>query len=157
MKTKICVIIIAVLLTTLISFPVLFSGVIFTQSKEFEGSIWSNSEAAIFEFDFSETKSVNMGVFFRINNNFNQFSNLILFSKLINKDIKDTIYDTLNIKVYDSWGNCLGSGTSAIKTFEYNYKEDYTLNKGAYCLEILQGMRADSLHGIKDFGFKITK
>ena len=157
MKTKICVIIIAVLLTTLISFPVLFSGVIFTQSKEFEDSIWSNSETAIFEFDFSETKSVNMDIFFRIDNNFNQFSNLILFSKLINKDIKDTIYDTLNIKVYDSWGNCLGSGPSTIKTFEYNYKSNYKLNKGSYYIDFLHAMRCDSLNGIMDIGFKLTK
>ena len=63
---------------------------------------------------------------------FDQFSNLILFCDLINGDLNDTISDTLNINIFDSWGKCLGSGPSEIKTFEHNFKENYTLNKGKY-------------------------
>ena len=157
MKAKISVFILAVVLTAIISYPVLFDGVIESKSEDFKSSIWTSSNTLKFEFDFEETDSININLFFRIDNNFDQFSNLILFCDLINGDLNDTISDTLNINIFDSWGKCLGSGPSEIKTFEHNFKENYTLNKGKYFLNILHGMRVDSLYGIKDFGFKITQ
>ena len=80
-----------------------------------------------------------------------------MFCELINTYSNDTIVDTLKFQIYDSWGKCLGSGPSGIKTFEKNYKQNYPLSKGDYLLNITQGMRVDSLYGIKDIGFKITK
>ena len=67
------------------------------------------------------------------------------------------IFDTLEFKIYDSWGKCLGSGPSGIKTFEKNYQKNYPLSKGSYLLNIIHGMRTDSLQGMKDIGFKIKK
>ena len=157
MKAKISVFILAIILTTIISYPILFDSTIESKSKDFKRSIWTTNNTVKFKFDFEEKESVNINLFFRIDNDFNQFSNLILFCNLINEDLNDTISDTLNINIFDSWGNCLGSGPSEIKTFEYNYKKNYALNKGNYCLDILQGMRADSLFGIKNIGFNIFK
>ena len=45
--------------------------------------------------------------------------------------------DTLNINIFDSLGKCLGSGPSEIKTFEHNFKENYTLNKGKITFKYL--------------------
>ena len=157
MKAKISVFILAMILTAIISYPVLFDGVIESKSKDFKKSIWPTNNTLKFKFDFEENDSININLFFRIDNNFNQFSNLILFCDLVNEDLNDTISDTLNINIFDSWGRSLGSGPSAIKTFEYTFKENYKLNKGKYFLNFLHGMRVDSLYGIKDFGFKITK
>ena len=52
MKAKISVFILAVVLTAIISYPVLFDGVTESKSKDFKSSIWTSSNTLKFEFDF---------------------------------------------------------------------------------------------------------
>ena len=54
MKAKISVFILAVVLTAIISYPVLFDGVTESKSKDFKSSIWTSSNTLKFEFYFEE-------------------------------------------------------------------------------------------------------
>ena len=161
MKAKVSVFLLVTVLAGLIIFPTLVDNVIISKSFTFESidkkKFWAKNDTIRFKFNSNVDDTVSLDVFYRINQHYNQYSNLFLFCELIDTYSNDTIVDTLEFQIYDSWGKCLGSGPSDIKTFEKNYKQNYTLSKGDYLLNIIQGMRVDSLYGIKDIGFKITK
>ena len=161
MKVKVSILFLVTVLIGLIIFPALRDNIIvsksFTFKSENKKKIWAKNDTISFNFNYNKDETVSLDLFFRINQHYNQYSNLFLFCELINTYSNDTIVDTLEFQIYDSWGKCLGSGPSGIKTFEKNYKQNYPLSKGDYLLQIIQGMRADSLQGLEDIGFKIKK
>ena len=161
MKAKVSVFFLVVILTGLIILPTLYDNIIVSKSFSFKSidgkKIWEQNDTIIFKFNYDNKDTVSLDIFFRINQNYNQYSNLFLFSQLINTSSNDTIVDTLEFQLYDSWGKCLGSGPSGIKTFEKNWKINKSLNNGDYLLHITHGMRKDSLQGFEDLGFKIKK
>jgi len=161
MKAKISVFFLVILLTGLIFIPNLYESTIVSKSFSFksndEKKVWEKNDTVSFNFYYAKDDAISLDVFFRINEHYNQYSNLFLFCELINTYSYDTIVDTLEFQIYDSWGESLGSGPSSIKTFEINYKKNYSLMKGDYLLNIIHGMRTDSLQGFEDIGFKIKK
>ena len=161
MKAKIFVFFLIITLTCLIVLPTLYDNIIVSRSFSFESidkkKGWSKNDTISFNFNYSKKETVSFDLFFRINQNYNQYSNLFLFVELINTYSAEKRVDTLEFQIYDSWGKCLGSGPSGIKTFEKNYQKNYSLSKGNYLLNIIHGMRTDSLQGMKDIGFKIKK
>lgn len=161
MKAKVSVFVLVFVLTGLIILPTLYGDIIISKSFSFKSiddeSTWGQNDTISFKFNYIENDTVSLGFFFRINQDYNEYSNLFLFSQLINTNSHDTIIDTLEFQLYDSGGNCLGSGPSGIKTFKKNWKRNFPLKKGDYLLNIIHGMRIDSLRGFENIGFKIKK
>jgi len=161
MKAKVSLLFLVTILTGLIIFPTLFDNIIVSKSFTFKSvdkkKFWAKNDTVSFKFNYIKDDAIGLDVFFRINQNYNHYSNLFLFCELINTYSNDTIVDTLEFQIYDSWGQCLGSGPSGIKTFEKNWKKNYPLNSGEYLLNIIHGMRTDSLYGFKNIGFKMFK
>ena len=158
MKAKASVFFLVSVLTILIFFPVLYNDILISQSFSLDDEkILTKNDTIYFKFNQKENIKINMNLFFRINQNYNQYSNLFFFTYLINNELNDTIsVDTLDYLIYDKFGQCLGSGPSDIKTFEKTYKQNYMLKTGNYSLSIIHGMNND-LNGLQNIGFKITK
>tara|TARA_B100001250_G_C19465648_1_gene642229 strand:- start:88 stop:564 length:477 start_codon:yes stop_codon:yes gene_type:complete len=158
MKTKFSVFFLVLGLTILIFFPVLYNDVLISQSFSLENKkTLTKNDTIYFAFSQKENVKINMNIFFRINQDYKQYSNLFFFTYLINTELNDTIsIDTLQYLIYDKFGQCLGSGPSDIKTFEKNYKENYILKKGNYSLSIIHGMNND-IQGLQNISLKINK
>ena len=161
MKVKVSVLFLVTILIGLILFTALPDNIIVSKSFTFKSvakkKVWAKNDTVSFTFNYDKDDTVSLDLFFRINQHYNKYSNLFIFCELINTYSNGTIVDTLEFQIYDSWGKCLGSGPSGIKTFEKNYKQNYPLSKGDYVLKLIQGTRTDSLQGLEDIGFKIKK
>lgn len=158
MKTKVSVFFLIVLLTILIVFPVLYNNILISESVSLKNlDAFSKNDTIKFEFNQTKDMEVNMNIFLRVNQDYENYSNLFLFTYLINSELGDTIsIDTLEYEIYNNFGVCLGSGPSDIKTFDKIYKKNYLLKKGYYSLNIIHGMYSD-LTGIDNIGFNMTK
>jgi len=158
MKAKISVFFLAMLLTILIVFPVLNNNILISESISLKNlDSFSKKDTIKFEFNQIKNMEVDMNIFFRINQDYENYSNLFLFTYLINDELNDTIsIDTLEYEIYNNFGICLGSGPSDIKTFEKVYKKNYLLKKGHYSLNIIHGMYSD-LTGFDNIGFNVSK
>ena len=158
MKTKISVFFLIMLLTILIVFPVLYNNILISESASLKNlDTFSKNDTIKFEFNQTKDMKVNMNIFLRVNQDYENYSNLFLFTYLINSELGDTIsIDTLEYEIYNNFGVCLGSGPSDIKIFDKIYKKNYLLKKGRYSLNIIHGMYSD-LTGLDNIGFNMTK
>tara|TARA_B100001250_G_C19738468_1_gene761957 strand:- start:350 stop:826 length:477 start_codon:yes stop_codon:yes gene_type:complete len=158
MKAKISVFFLVILLTIFIVLPALYNNILISESISLKNEEnLSVTDTIKFKFDHKKDMEVNMNIFFRVNQDYESYSNLFLFTYLINNELNDTIsIDTLEYEIYDNFGVCLGSGPSDIKTFDKVYKKNHMLKKGNYSLNIVHGMYSD-LTGLDNIGFNISK
>jgi gliding motility-associated lipoprotein GldH len=157
MRAKISVFFLIVISTAIIISPLLYKKTIASNYVSPKQQ-WDVNDVITFEFENPYTESVNINIFIRINEDYDSYSNLFLFTHLIDKKSNQPLsVDTLEYEIYDQFGQCLGLGPSNIKTFNQDYKIDYPLKNGHYELSIEHGMRIAFLTGIEDIGFKITK
>lgn len=130
---------------------------IFDEYKHMPKSTWLKNDVAKFEFVLEDTLSKNQ-VYLKIRNTVDYpYSNIYLFTKVNFPDGRILI-DTLEYEMTDAEGIWLGDGVSGVKNNLLYYKKDVVFyERGNYRISIQQGMRTDSLVGIKDVGLRIER
>lgn len=115
---------------------------------------WYKKNALTFDFTIKDKTAKEINFVVRNNKNY-PFSNLYLFVRL-SKGKKVLAIDTLNYPLATPSGEWLGTGMGSVKEMNFNYKTKFSFpEKGNYNIQILQGMRKDTLPGIEDFSLTI--
>ena len=113
---------------------------------------WSKTDTARFSFENCYTTRARDILLVLRNNDAYPFRNLYFFVTLYSPTARLST-DTLEYDMADKWGKWLGTGIDADKENILAYRSHYRLREsGTYRLEIVQGMRRDSLVGITAVG-----
>ena len=129
--------------------------VVFQASKSMPKGIWVKDNIVNFNFEWADTTgSYDVVIDIRNQNNY-PFQNFWLFANLYNPD-GEVYRDTLNCVLADNSGRWIGEGMGSVHHLPVSFIQDARFQKsGKYRLELIQGMRTDSLKGISDIGIRI--
>ncbi len=111
-------------------------------------SNWSAKKPATFSFKLEKQKAKKIYLLLRNNDDY-EFSNIYLFVHQTNPNGKKEI-DTLQYFLAKPSGEWMGSGMTEIKQNFLELKALKAYKKGAYKIEVFQGMRKNKLKGIED-------
>ena len=129
---------------------------IFFEYHSFNNSEWSRENPAVFRVNIEDNlHPYNLSVELRNNNSY-AFSNIWLF---VEYKMPDGISrkDTINAELADVYGKWYGKGLS-LYNLSIPYETSYLYpDTGVYVYTIYQGMRENTLKGISDIGFKVSK
>lgn len=133
------------------------SNVVFEANKAIPEARWKSTEPVIFEFEVTDTVSLNNYYINLRNGDDYAFMNLYLFVKMEFPNGRKSI-DTLECVLADPQGRWLGSGLGDIydNRFLYRSLKAFPI-PGDYKIEINQAMRTDELPGIYDVGFRVAR
>ncbi|WP_163715923.1 gliding motility lipoprotein GldH [Mangrovibacterium lignilyticum] len=133
------------------------------RQKEFEAyqsldtSGWNKDSLVVFTVEFEDTLSSH-NLYLNVRNSGDyQFSNLWLFVHIKSPD-GTLLTDTLEFQLADPSGKWTGSGIGDLFDNQFTYKDNiYFPLPGKYEFSIQQGMRSETLKGIRDIGIRIEK
>ena len=130
---------------------------IYEQSQTLPQGNWPMTQAAVFAPNISDT-TANYKLYFRIRNGeYYAYSNIWLFCKTTTPQGHSHI-DTVEIYLANQQGKWLGKQQSDSFVGLYNYKANAKFAKaGKYKIQVLQGMRHQSLAHIQEIGLLIEK
>jgi len=126
----------------------------FSQSINFEDSVWNEDEVAEFQLDITEPKQ-NYYLFFDLKSSENfATSNLWIFAEVHAPD--GTVQtDTLEFDMADDTGKWLGKHTGSEVETTLLYKRDVAFPAaGAYKFRFRQGMRDDQTPLLSEFSLR---
>ncbi|MDL2222920.1 gliding motility lipoprotein GldH [Bacteroidales bacterium OttesenSCG-928-M11] len=150
----------SIIISTFISLLFLLSACnpkeIYSEFHSLPDAIWNKNNPAVFEVEVQDsTLAYDLFINVRNNNNYS-FQNLWLFIES-NDETGNITKDTLNIELADIYGKWHGKGFS-IYSLSFPYKESYRYpNCGKYTYKIEHGMREETLLGVSDIGFVVSK
>jgi gliding motility-associated lipoprotein GldH len=131
--------------------------VVFEENKSIEHGVWSNSDAARFQFSVNDTVSFHDFYLNVRNGEEYPYSNLYVFLEIEFPNAKKST-DTISCFLADPSGKWLGSGLGDLydQRFMIRKRKQFPL-AGRYSVTIRQGMRTPELKGIYDIGFRLAK
>ena len=129
----------------------------FQKYETIESSSWNKEEVKVFDFDIVDTTKLYEFYLNLRNNNEYGYGNIFVFWTLQSPDGR-TKTDTAQFILAKPNGQWLGKSASGtvIENSMYFLKTKLP-TRGTYSFEFVQGMRDESLEGIKDVGLKIKK
>lgn len=118
---------------------------------------WNKDSVACFLFDIdNQAQSYNLLINTRNLESY-PFNNLWLFVDVIAPD-STILRDTVECQLAFPNGKWMGKGTSGIYENKFSYRKNIFFPvKGAYQINIKQGMRDDELKGLNDIGIRVEK
>jgi len=129
--------------------------VAFQASKSMPKAIWMKDSVVNFNYDWADTTGTYDVVIDIRNQNNYPFQNFWLFANLYNPD-GEVYRDTLQCVLADNNGRWIGEGMGSVHHLPVSFLQEVKFPKsGKYRLELIQGMRTDSLKGISDIGIRI--
>ena len=145
-----------VLFCTLILLFVQCNSPHFYQDQQNIGESWNKDQAIKFEFDIKDsTSNYNLFLLSRNTNDY-PYSNLYLFTKLVNPKGEE-FTDTLQYYLAFQDGEWIGKGKN-LKEIYLMYRENLPIkDTGKYQLSIWHGMRDTNLSGINDLSLIVDK
>ena len=129
----------------------------YQEFRKIENSSWRATEPKSFDFEIIDTTKV-YEFFFNLRNNTEYgYRNIFVFWSLLSPDGR-TKTDTAQLILAKPNGQWLGKSASGT-VFENSmyFLKTKLPTKGVYSFVFVQGMREESLEGIKDVGLKIKK
>lgn len=128
---------------------------VFDNSFPIENAQWTLDDAKQFSFEIEDTAALYNVLINVRNNNEYEYRNLHLFIKMTSPS-KKYFEDTVEFQLADHRGKWMGKGAGNIWQSQLMMlKNVKLLEKGAYQVDILQGMRDDTLESITDIGLRI--
>lgn len=118
---------------------------------------WNKDSVARFSIDI-ENQAQNYNLLINTRNlESYPFNNLWLFVDVIAPD-STILRDTVECQLAFPNGKWMGKGTSGVYENRFSYRKNIFFPvKGAYQINISQGMRADELKGLNDIGVRVEK
>lgn len=145
-----------VLLCTVIIFFVQCNSPHYYQEQQIIGESWNKDSAVKFEFEVTDSTSIYNIALLTRNTNEYPYSNLYLFTKLVNPKGEEFI-DTLQYFLAYQDGEWIGKGKN-LKELYLVYRENLPIkDTGKYQLSISHGMRETNLTGINDISLIVNK
>lgn len=129
---------------------------VYQESVDFPGAVWGKENVANFTYATNDTVgSYDIVIDIRNQNNY-PFQNFWLFANFYSP--KGDVYrDTLECVLADNSGRWIGEGMGSVHHLPVSFLKDIKFSQtGKYRLELIQGMRTDSLQGIRDIGIRIN-
>lgn len=131
--------------------------VVYSKYQKFKDYDWYAKDKAIFDFEITDTISLNTISLMVRHADAYPYSNLFLFVTTNYPDGK-TLVDTMEVVLADEQGKWTGSGAGDIFDFKIPIKKNVRFPlSGKYKFSFEQAMRIDPLPLIMDFGFEIEK
>ena len=129
---------------------------VYFEYHSFANSEWNRNDEAVFQVNIEDNlQPYNLSVELRNSNSY-QFSNIWLFVDYRMPD-GTSRKDTINAELADAYGKWYGKGFSLYNR-SITYKTSFLYpDTGIYVYTISQGMRENTLKGISDIGFKVSK
>lgn len=129
--------------------------VAFQATQSMPKGIWQKDNVVNFNFEWTDTVSYYDVVIDIRNQNNYPFQNFWLFANLYNPN-GEVYRDTLECVLADNSGRWIGEGMGSVHHLPVSFLQNVQFQKnGHYRLELIQGMRTDSLKGISDIGMRI--
>lgn len=131
--------------------------VVFQKAVEFPAEGWDKDNAALFQYEASDTVGRYDIVVDLRNDGSYAYQNFWLFVRSFSPD--SALYsDTLECVLADNQGRWIGEGSGSMRHLPVMFLSDVKFPKaGLYSFELTQGMREDVLRGIHDIGLRIVK
>ena len=144
-------------------FPLLVAScsgnVVFHDSKEFPSYGWDKENVVVFKYTSVDTSGT-YDIIVDIRNDGNyRYQNFWLFVNAISPDLIE-FKDTLECVLADDYGRWVGKGGGSLHKYQLpvSFMPQIKFPKfGVYKFELIQGMRDDTLTGIRDIGLRIIK
>lgn len=128
---------------------------VFDNSFAIEDARWAVNDVKQFSFEIDDTTAFYNVLINVRNNNEYEYRNLYLFIKMTSPSNK-YFEDTVEFQLADNRGKWLGKGAGNIWQSQLMMlKNVKLLEKGSYQVELMQGMRDDTLKSITDIGLRI--
>lgn len=128
---------------------------VFDSSIRIEDGQWTVNDVKQFSFEIEDTTAYYNVLINVRNNNEYDYRNLYLFIKMTSPSNK-YFADTVEFQLADNRGKWMGKGVGNIWQNQLlMLKNVKLLEKGSYQVEIIQGMRDDTLESITDIGLRI--
>lgn len=130
---------------------------VFQQTKEMPNGIWEKDSVVNFYYDSKDTtEHYNIVIDLRNTDNY-PFQNFWLFVNM-NAPGGKQFRDTLQCEVAEIDGRWKGEGKGSVHHLPIMFQQNTKFAKlGKYHMQLIQGMRKDSLQGISDIGLRICK
>lgn len=126
------------------------------QEQKAIGETWNKDDVIQFDFEIKDTVSTYNFALLTRNTNEYPYSNLYLFTKLVNPKGEEFI-DTLQYFLAFQDGEWIGKGKN-LKELYLVYRENLPIkDTGKYQLSISHGMRDINLKGINDISLIVNK
>jgi len=145
----------------LLLFSLLLAGcsgnIAFQGSQEFPVYGWDKEEKVVFKYDSQDTLGT-YSIIVDIRNDGNyRYQNFWLFINSISPDLIE-FKDSLECVLADDYGRWVGKGGGSLYQLPVSFLHEIQFPKlGVYKFELIQGMREDTLVGIRDIGLRIIK
>lgn len=123
--------------------------------KDINNEEWRRSEVIEFETTIPDSGRYMVSVFLRHTTDY-EMANLWCFVSTRSSAAQE-LKDTLNIKVAEPDGRWLGDGNTVKNIRQTLHRNPVTLAKGTVTFRVEQGMRVESLKGVKNIGLEIVK
>ncbi|MBA3665480.1 MAG: gliding motility lipoprotein GldH [Bacteroidetes bacterium] len=131
--------------------------VVYSKYQTFKENQWYVKDKAVFDVEIKDTQTLNNIILMVRHADSYPYNNLFLFVTTKYPDGK-TLSDTMEIILANQKGEWQGSGAGDIFDFKIPVKKNVRFPlAGKYQFIFEQGMRADPLPLIMDFGFEIEK
>jgi gliding motility-associated lipoprotein GldH len=133
------------------------SGTVYHRYQPVEGGVWEKDREYAFTCRIEDAAALYNITFELRNNNFYPYQNLWIFYAETPPARLTEKRDTLECMLADEFGKWLGKGISLYQS-AFPLRSRYTFPaKGSYTFSFRQGMRNDSLAGIREIGLRIEK
>ena len=130
---------------------------VFYDAKMVDEAGWYKKDFITFDYEATDTtESYNLIIDVRSDAAY-QYKNLWLFLHYASPD--NTEYaDTLECVLADNYGKWIGKSSGSMYTLPVIFMQNIHFPQtGNYHFDVVQGMREDTLQGIKEIGFRIEK
>jgi gliding motility-associated lipoprotein GldH len=131
--------------------------IVYSEYQKFDNNEWAVKDKAVFDFEITDTVSLNnISLMVRHADSY-PYSNLYLFVTSKYPDGK-VLTDTMEVVLANQKGEWYGSGAGDIFDFKVPVKKNVRFPMaGKYQFSFEQGMRVDPLPLIMDLGIEIEK
>ncbi|MFO8236068.1 MAG: gliding motility lipoprotein GldH [Bacteroidales bacterium] len=130
---------------------------IYNESTDLKNAKWDTSNVLSYRFNIEDTINAHHVFFYVRHTSEYQYQNLYLFVETTSPE-GFTVKDTLELMLANDKGQWYGKGWGDVFEVSVPYKEYVRFPKsGTYTIDIQQGMRANPLKHVTDFGIQIEK
>lgn len=130
---------------------------VFQQSKMLPDEGWRKYDMVSFDYNSTDTVGEYKILVDIRNNNDYPFQNFWLFIHSMSPDSVE-FSDTLNCVLADNYGKWVGKSSGSMYHVPVEFIHSTPFKKvGKYHFDLVQGMRMDTLPGIKEIGIRIVK
>jgi gliding motility-associated lipoprotein GldH len=133
------------------------SGVVYDNTKSFDGDVWKSDQIIRFDVNLKDTVSIHSFYLSLRHKTTYRFANLFLFIHTTYPNGKEA-RDTVECILAEPSGKWLGKGITNIRDYQVLLRRGLRFPQtGTYVFELEQAMREPELEGVMDIGLRIVK